>query len=193
MQHDTVGNLSVHSGQAHSLAVCKALSEWFSGGRDRLLEFIGTPSKLKWGIHHQAHVASPHTGSTSAIADAFSAAWLKHSSEYTIGPNSKEYWTDECTRALEEYRRDMSVENHKAFRSAVKAAKREFFDERIEEIATTNKHPWDLMDWVKEHKNPPCEAIQFNGEPCHELGDLWDALHNTYNATSDRPVDTAGS
>ncbi|RXW12760.1 hypothetical protein EST38_g13097 [Candolleomyces aberdarensis] len=128
---------------------------------------------------------------TSAIADAFSAVWLKHSSEYTIGPNSKEYWTDECTRALEEYRSDMSVENHRAFRSAVKAAKRKFFDERIEEIATTNKRPWDLMDWVKERKNPPCEAIQFNGEPCHDLGDLWDALHNTYNAALDRPVDTA--
>ncbi|RXW11212.1 hypothetical protein EST38_g14643 [Candolleomyces aberdarensis] len=85
----------------------------------------------------------------------------------------------------------MSVENHKVFRSAVKAAKREFFDDRIEEIATTNKRPWDLMDWVKERKNPPCEAIQFNGEPCHELDDLWDALHNTYNATSDGPVDTA--
>ncbi|RXW14340.1 hypothetical protein EST38_g11511, partial [Candolleomyces aberdarensis] len=126
---------------------------------------------------------------TSAIADAFSTAWLKHSSEYTVGPNSKEYWNNECTRTLEEYRRVMSVENHKAFRSAVKAAKRTFFDERIEEIATTNKRPWDLMDWVKERKNPPCEAIQFNGQPCHELNDLWDALHNTYNAASDRPVD----
>ncbi|RXW14702.1 hypothetical protein EST38_g11150 [Candolleomyces aberdarensis] len=40
-------------------------------------------------------------------------------------------------------------------------------------------------------QEPPCEAIQFNGEPCHELGDLWDALHKTYNAASDRPVDTA--
>ncbi|RXW14700.1 hypothetical protein EST38_g11152 [Candolleomyces aberdarensis] len=49
---------SVHSGQAHSLAVCKALGEWFSNGEDRSLEFIGAPSKLKWGIHHQAHVAS---------------------------------------------------------------------------------------------------------------------------------------
>ncbi|RXW12052.1 hypothetical protein EST38_g13802 [Candolleomyces aberdarensis] len=126
---------------------------------------------------------------TSAIADAFSAAWLKHSTEYTIGPNSKEYWTEDCTRTLEEYRRDMTVENHKAFRSAVKAAKRKFFDERIEEIATTNKRPWDLMDWVKERKNPPCEAIQFNGESCHNLDDLWDALHNTYNAASNRPVD----
>ncbi|RXW11866.1 hypothetical protein EST38_g13991 [Candolleomyces aberdarensis] len=49
-------DLSVHSGQAHSLAVCKALSKWFSRGGDHSLEFIGTPSKLEWGIYHQAHV-----------------------------------------------------------------------------------------------------------------------------------------
>ncbi|KAF6742069.1 hypothetical protein DFP72DRAFT_831616, partial [Ephemerocybe angulata] len=74
---------------------------------------------------------------------------------------------------------------------ATKAAKRKFFDARIKEVAETNKHPWDLMAWVKERKNPPCKAIQFNGQPCHELSDLWDALHNTYNATSDRVVDVS--
>ncbi|KAJ2921827.1 hypothetical protein H1R20_g15264, partial [Candolleomyces eurysporus] len=127
----------------------------------------------------------------SAIACAFSTAWKKHSTEYVVGPNSKEYWSDECTRALEEYWREMSTENHKAFRSAVKATKREFFDKRIEEVATTNKLPWDLMEWVKERKNPPCEAIQFEGQLCHNLGNLWNALHSTYNAASDHPVDVS--
>jgi hypothetical protein len=101
----------------------------------------------------------------------------------------KEYWTDECTAALEEYRLNKTVESHKAFCKAVKAAKRNFFNQRITEIATSNKRPWDLMAWVKERKNPPCEAIQFNGQPCRELGNLWDALHNTYNSASDREVD----
>ena len=27
------------------------------------------------------------------------------------------------------------------------------------EIASTNKHPWDLMSWVKQHKLPAVEAI----------------------------------
>ncbi|KAJ2921336.1 hypothetical protein H1R20_g15754, partial [Candolleomyces eurysporus] len=111
--------------------------------------------------------------------------------EYVVGPNSREYWNNECTKVLDEYQCGMSTENHKAFRSAVKAAKREFFDKRIEEVATTNKRPWDLMEWVKERKNPPCEAIQFEGRPCHNLGDLWDALHSTYNTASDRPVDVS--
>ncbi|KAJ3518375.1 hypothetical protein NMY22_g13710 [Coprinellus aureogranulatus] len=46
---------SVHSGQTHSLAVCKALATWFSGHPERSILFVETPSKLKWGIHHRAH------------------------------------------------------------------------------------------------------------------------------------------
>jgi hypothetical protein len=45
------------------------------------------------------------------------------------------------------------------------------------------------MAWVKERKNPPCKDIQFNGQPCHELGNLWNTLHNIYNSASDQKVD----
>ncbi|KAJ2912188.1 hypothetical protein MD484_g8225, partial [Candolleomyces efflorescens] len=73
----------------------------------------------------------------NTIAEVFSSAWSKHLTEFTISAKSKEYWTGECTKALEEYRADLSVEKHKAFRSTVKAAKRKFFDARIEEISET--------------------------------------------------------
>lgn len=45
------------------------------------------------------------------------------------------------------------------------------------------------MEWTKQRKLPPCKAIQYNGQPCHAMGDLFDALHNTYNLANDRPVD----
>ncbi len=45
--------------------------------------------------------------------------------------------------------------------------------------------------WVKQRKNPPCEAIQKDGEPCHDLEQLWDALHSTYNAASGRQCDVS--
>ncbi|KAJ3537348.1 hypothetical protein NMY22_g5628 [Coprinellus aureogranulatus] len=48
-------DLSVHSGQTHSLAVCKALATWFSGHPERSVLFVETPSKLNWGIHYCAH------------------------------------------------------------------------------------------------------------------------------------------
>ncbi|CAA7265605.1 unnamed protein product [Cyclocybe aegerita] len=54
----------------------------------------------------------------------------------------------------------------------------------IAEIATSRKRLWDLMEWVKQHKLPPCEAICNGDQPCHDMDDLWDALHGTYNLAS---------
>jgi len=45
------------------------------------------------------------------------------------------------------------------------------------------------MEWVKGRKLPLCEVIQYNGQPCHTMPELWDALHNTYNSAADRPCD----
>jgi hypothetical protein len=124
----------------------------------------------------------------SAIADVFLSVWLKHSSEYTILAQSKVYWNNKCSEALAEYQLDFSVADYKVFRSVVKAAKRKFFDDHITEVSESNKCLWDLMEWVKERKNPPCEAIQFNSQPCHDMDTLWDALHNTYNSVANRLV-----
>ncbi|KAF8960197.1 hypothetical protein BDZ97DRAFT_1604048, partial [Flammula alnicola] len=76
----------------------------------------------------------------------------------------------------------------------VQETKRVFFDDRIGEIAGTNKQPWDLMNWVQQRKLPPSEAIQYRnlqyrGEPCNDLPALWDALRSTYNSALDRTYD----
>ncbi|KAJ3560736.1 hypothetical protein NP233_g10643 [Leucocoprinus birnbaumii] len=44
------------------------------------------------------------------------------------------------------------------------------------------------MDWVKQRKLPAVEAIRYQGKLCHDLPDLWNALHGTYNAAAGRPV-----
>jgi len=45
------------------------------------------------------------------------------------------------------------------------------------------------MNWVKKHKLPVVEAIQYEGYPCIELEDLWNALHKSFNSTQEREVD----
>ena len=45
------------------------------------------------------------------------------------------------------------------------------------------------MSWVKQRKLPAVEAICFQGQPCNDLPDLWSALHQSYNAASDRSID----
>ncbi|PPQ88815.1 hypothetical protein CVT25_008488 [Psilocybe cyanescens] len=116
-----------------------------------------------------------------AIADPFSAAWEICSREVIITRHSKLWWTDECSITLQAYREHGLPENWKLYRKVVKNTKWVFFDSRITEISITNKRTWDLMSWVQQRKLPPCEAIQYQGQPCHALPQLWDALPNTYN------------
>jgi len=44
-------NPSVHSGQGHSLAVCRALEQWFANGSRSVM----VHSRFEWGPHHEAH------------------------------------------------------------------------------------------------------------------------------------------
>ncbi|KAF9548614.1 hypothetical protein CPC08DRAFT_729489 [Agrocybe pediades] len=45
----------MHSGQGHSLAVCRALEPWMAEDADCSISFIHVLSKLKWKIHQEAH------------------------------------------------------------------------------------------------------------------------------------------
>ncbi len=126
-----------------------------------------------------------------AVADAFDDAWQQFARPARIVPESKPWWSEACQTAFDNYSVSREKEDWSAFRRAVREAKRNFFAERIQEVAVTNMRPWDLMEWVKQRKNPPCEAIQRDGEPCHDLEQLWDALHSSYNAASGRQCDVS--
>ncbi len=126
-----------------------------------------------------------------AVADAFDSAWQQFARPAQIVPESKPWWSEACQTAFDNYSVSREKEDWSAFRRAVREAKRDFFAERMQEVAVTNMRLWDLMEWVKQRKNPPCEAIQKDGEPCHDLEQLWDALHSTYNAASGRQCDVS--
>ncbi|CAA7269302.1 unnamed protein product [Cyclocybe aegerita] len=126
-----------------------------------------------------------------AIATAFSDAWLAHSTESKPTKRSKSWWTDECSETFGVYQLSRLLADYNKFKKACKDAKRDFFDERITEIATSCKRPWDLMEWVKQRKLPPCEAIRNGNQPCHDMDDLWDTLHSTYNSASGREYDAS--
>ncbi|KAF4616669.1 hypothetical protein D9613_008629 [Agrocybe pediades] len=124
-----------------------------------------------------------------ALADAYAKAWMAHSKVSRITKHSQPWWNNECSAKLATYRNDKSDVNWYLFRDTVKRVKREFFETRIGEIAYANRRPWDLMEWVKQRKLPACEAIRYQGQPCHGMNSLWNALHNTYNLASGQVVD----
>ena len=45
------------------------------------------------------------------------------------------------------------------------------------------------MNWVNKQKLPIPKAIKFNGQPCLELDNLWQALHFTFNTTQLHIID----
>ena len=72
--------------------------------------------------------------------------------------------------------------------NTIRQTKCTFFDEKIHEIASTNKCPWDLMNWVKRKPLPASEAIKFDNQSYTSLESLWVALHSTYNSATNRQI-----
>ena len=46
------------------------------------------------------------------------------------------------------------------------------------------------MNWVKKQKLPAIEAIKFNSCLCNKLGNLWQALYQSYNSAQNRLINT---
>ena len=57
-----------------------------------------------------------------------------------------------------------------------------FFNDKIQEIMSSNQNPWNLMNWAQKQKLPAIEAIQFNSRLYIELDNLWQALHLSFNS-----------
>jgi len=116
-------------------------------------------------------------------------AWSKNAKKLKITKHSKQWWSEPCSRALNNYRAARNLKNWKTFKKTVKDAKRTFFDDKIQEIANKSRGPWELMNWVKKRKLPATEAIKFDNHPCLTPESLWNALHSSFNMALFHQVD----
>ena len=123
---------------------------------------------------------------SSAVKDA----WSTHSTTKKITKHSKEWWNEQCSVCINKYHESGDTANWKAFKAAVQNAKRIFFNQKIQEIASSNKRPWNLMNWVKKKNLPAIEAIYHEEQPCNNLKALWNALHSLYNSADNRAINT---
>jgi len=68
-------------------------------------------------------------------------AWTKNAKKSKITKHSKQWWSEECSRSLNNYRASRSLKHWKKFKKVVKDVKRSFFDDKIQEIANKNCGP----------------------------------------------------
>ena len=116
-------------------------------------------------------------------------AWSKNTKKLKITKHSKQWWSELCSQALNNYRAARNLENWKTFKKTVKDAKRTFFDDKIQEIANKSRGPWELMNWVKKRKLPVTKAIKFDNRPSLTPESLWNALHSSFNTALFHQVD----
>ena len=103
---------------------------------------------------------------------------------------SKQWWTEECSKSLNNYRMSRSLKNQKKFKKIVKNTKRSYFDIKIQEVVNKSHSPWELMNQINKCKLPAIEAIKYDGQLCLTPDNLWKALHATFNTALHHQVDT---
>ena len=116
-------------------------------------------------------------------------AWTKNAKKSKKSKHSKQWWTEDCSCSLNNYRASRSLENWKKFKKSIRDTKRTFFNNKIQEISNKSRSPWELMNWIKRSKLSAIEAINYNRHPCLTLDSLWNALHNTFNTALNCQVD----
>ena len=68
------------------------------------------------------------------LGSIINQAWTKHAKRSKVLKHSKQWWTNSCSSALNNYRMSRCRESWKTFKSTTREAKRLFFDSKIKEI-----------------------------------------------------------
>jgi len=91
---------SPHSGQEHSLDVCKNVREWLRGDPERSITFVKVLSSLEWDFHHRVHCYASDPSLKVAIGRRphTTIGWLrKHHTSACIDEWTRLFATPEYT------------------------------------------------------------------------------------------------
>ena len=117
------------------------------------------------------------------ITNNIESIWYKHSKIVNITKFSKTQWNNNYNQDLKKYRQTRQLKDWKKFKKTVKRTKCVFLNNKINKITNEKCGPQKLMNWIKKRKLLAIEVIQFNGQLCIKLSDLWSALHKVFNST----------
>ena len=124
-----------------------------------------------------------------AILAAVQTAWDTHATSPRVTSRSNHWWNDQCKLALTTLKAHRTHEARAAFKRAVKKAKQQHYDERIDAACEKGKRVWDVVAWTKPRSLPMYKSLMHEGRPLVELEELWEAVNRTYNSAAQRQVD----
>ncbi len=110
-----------------------------------------------------------------AIMAAVQAAWDAHATSPRVTSRSRHT----CKAALSALKAHRTREARRAFIRAVKAAKLQHYDDRIDAVCEKGRRIWDVVAWTKPRALPMYKALIHDGRPLVELDDLWTAVNAT--------------
>ena len=80
------------------------------------------------------------------IANNIENIWQKHSKIINIIKCSKAWWNNNYNQDFKIYKQTRQLKGWKKFKKTVKRTKREFFDNKINEITNKKYRPWELIN-----------------------------------------------
>ena len=75
------------------------------------------------------------------VETSINQAWTKNTEHSRILKHSKQWWMEECSKSLDNYRMTRSLENWKTFKRVVKNTKQSFFNLKIQKVANKSHGP----------------------------------------------------
>ena len=110
------------------------------------------------------------------------ASWNRNSKAPRLGASSVTWWTAECQRTKDEYLAVCTRENQKAYDTAMKKARSDFFNKKID-LMTANDSPWEGVRWTKPRPPPKFSTILRDGQPIKDVDTLFDTLHTHFSTS----------
>ncbi|EKM73785.1 hypothetical protein AGABI1DRAFT_134096, partial [Agaricus bisporus var. burnettii JB137-S8] len=172
---------------------CKRKIEaWSEEEDDYVAQICGDLGRMTDNVSNSAEELETTMG---RVSTAFERAWEAYLEERKPSRHGKKWWNEDCKKAYQEMGENGGPRNREMrnkMRKTLRAARRQYFDKQIHNMASDRKRPWDLMPWTRERKMPAVEAIlDSEGNSCNTEDKLFETLHNTYNAADNREVDVS--
>ena len=136
---------------------------------------------LSKSIRLRASVSNMETA-INLIGQDILNSWNANSKMPRVGASHTTWWTAECQNAKDTYLASRTQDNQKAYDTATKNARSDFFNRKID-LMTANDAPWEGVRWTKPRPPPKFSTIMKDGTPIPDVNTLFNTMHTHFSTS----------